>query len=86
MSQIFSAEGRRALAMSWALLALALLAGAGIVAMLNYQNARSPVGAAQEYGPSGIQLTLDLNRDYLIGGWTKPELGANPGRCLLLVE
>ena len=61
-------------------------AGAGIVAMLNYQNARSPVGAAQEYGPSGIQLTLDLNRDYLIGGWRKPELGANPGRCLLLVE
>jgi len=54
--------------------------------MLNYQNARGSVGATPEQGPSGIQLTLDLNRDYLIGGWTQPELGANPGRCLLLVE
>jgi hypothetical protein len=32
MNQLFSPEGRRALAMSWALLALALLAGAGIAA------------------------------------------------------
>jgi hypothetical protein len=32
MNQIFSAEGRRALAVAWALLVLALIAGAGIVA------------------------------------------------------
>src|SRR5476649_2769786 len=32
MNQLFSAEGRRALAMAWVFLALALLAGAGIVA------------------------------------------------------
>jgi hypothetical protein len=60
--------------------------GASIVAMLNRHYSRRSVGATPEHGPSGIQLTLDFNRDYLIGGWTKPELGANPGRCLLLVE
>jgi hypothetical protein len=32
MNQLFSAEGRRALAMAWVFLVLALLAGAGIVA------------------------------------------------------
>jgi hypothetical protein len=60
--------------------------GASIVVMLNGHYSRRSVGATPELGPLGIQLILDLNRDYLISGWTKPELGANPGRCLLLVE
>lgn len=46
MSQIFSAEGRRALAMSWALLALALLAGAGIVAGSHWYANKEKLDAA----------------------------------------
>jgi hypothetical protein len=61
-------------------------AGVRIVVMLNCQNARGSVGATPEHGPSETQLTLDLNRDYLLGGRTKPELGANPGQWMLLLS
>jgi hypothetical protein len=47
-------------------------AGVGIVVMLNCQNPRSSVGAMLEHWPSGIQLTLDLNRDHLIGAGKNP--------------
>jgi len=47
-------------------------AGVGIVVMLTYQYARGSVGTTPEHGPSEIQLTLDLNRDHLIGAGHNP--------------
>lgn len=46
MSQLFSAEGRRALAMSWALLALAIIAGAGIIAGSNWYTNKEKLDSA----------------------------------------
>jgi hypothetical protein len=40
---------------------------AEIVVMLNCQNTSGSASATPEHGPSRIQLTLDLNRDDLIG-------------------
>jgi hypothetical protein len=51
----------------------------GIVMMLNYQNTRGFVGTAPEPGPSGIQPTLDLNRDCLIGAGQNPNRVQTPG-------
>ena len=56
-------------------------AGAGIIAMLNGHYIRGSAGTMAELGPSRIQPTLDLNRDFLIGAgqnlnwWQTPSDG-----------
>jgi hypothetical protein len=47
--------------------------------MLNCQNTRSSVVAMPEHRPSGIQLALDLNRDYLISAGQNPNRVQTPG-------
>jgi hypothetical protein len=47
--------------------------------MLNCQYSRGSVGATPEHGPSGIQPTLDLNRDHLIGAGQNPNWLQTPG-------
>ena len=64
MNQLFSAEGRRALAMAWVFLALALLAGAGIVAGARWYAIKEKLDSAnssrrQPSGPAGMP---NLNR------------------------
>jgi hypothetical protein len=41
-------------------------AGAGFVAILNYQNTSGPAGVTLQQWPSGAQITLDHNRDTLL--------------------
>jgi hypothetical protein len=53
--------------------------GAGIVMMLNHQTTRRSVSATPERWLSGIQPTLDLNRDHLIGTGQNPNRVQIPG-------
>jgi hypothetical protein len=54
-------------------------AGAEIVVMLNCQNIRGSVSSVPEPGLSGIQPTLELNRDFQIGAGQNPNWLQTPG-------
>jgi hypothetical protein len=54
-------------------------AEAGVVVMLNGQHARGSVSVMPGHGPSGIQPTLELNRDYLMGAGQNPNQAQAPG-------
>jgi hypothetical protein len=47
--------------------------------MLNCHYTRGSVGATTAHGPSGIQPTLDLNRDYPFGAGQNPNWAQTPG-------
>jgi hypothetical protein len=53
-------------------------AGAEIVVMLNRQDPYGSIGAMPVHWPSGIQLTLDLNHDHLIGAGKNPNCLRTP--------
>jgi hypothetical protein len=53
-------------------------AGAGIIVMLNCQYTRGSVGTTPEPGSSGIQPTLNLNRDHLMGAGQNPNWMQTP--------
>jgi hypothetical protein len=43
------------------------MAGAEIIVLLNCHRNRGSAGTTPVHGPSGIQPTLNLNRDHLMG-------------------
>jgi hypothetical protein len=61
---------------------------AEIVMMLNFQNTRGSAGATPEYGPSGVQPTLNLKLDHLIGSGQNPNWAQIPadGRSRLSIS
>jgi hypothetical protein len=54
------------------------MAGAEIFVLLNYHHTRGSVGTTPEHGPSGIQPTLNLNHDHLIGAGQSPNWMQTP--------
>jgi hypothetical protein len=53
-------------------------AGAEIFVLLNYHHTRGSAGTTPVHGPSGIQPTLNLNCDHLIGAGQNPSWMQTP--------